>query len=94
VFAATHGLRPKSLVWWRWRLKQSMGEVTRRAKPESVQLVRVQVQDEASADEAVSEGGVAWELAAPNGHVLRVYSRDAELLRAALMVVARAGRLP
>jgi hypothetical protein len=94
VFAATHGLRPKTLVGWRWRLRQAVGEVARRAKPESVQLLRVQLQDEAIGQGAVSEGDVAWELAAPSGHVLRVYNRDAELLRAALTMGAHAGRLP
>jgi hypothetical protein len=66
----------------------------RGAKRESVQLVRVQVQDEATVRGAAREGVIAWELVAPSGHVLRVYDDDAELLRAALMVVAHGGRLP
>jgi hypothetical protein len=94
VFASRHGLRPKTLVWWRWRLRQAEGKVSSRAQRKSVQPVRVQVQDEASGRGSAREDDVAWELVAPTGHVLRVLGDGAQLLRTALTAVTRGGRLP
>ena len=95
VFASRHGLRSRTLVWWRWRLRRAGKEATRPAtKRKSVQLVRVQVQDTASERGSAREDDVAWELVAPSGHVLRVFGDGAQLLRTALTAVTRGRRLP
>ena len=93
-FASTYGLRPQTLMWWRWRLGRSVRKATKPAAPRSVKLVRVQVQDSSSAEGAAkTESDVAWELLAPSGHVLRVYGREAQLLGEALAaIMGRGGR--
>lgn len=90
-FAAARGLRPRTLVWWRWRLRRGR-KASNAARPGSVQLVRVQVRDEGRAEATALGGDVAWELVAPTGHVLRVYGREAELLREALAALMGVGR--
>ena len=93
-FASTHGLRPQTLMWWRWRLGRSVRKATKPAAPRSVQLVRVQVEESSGAEGvAKTESDVAWELLAPSGHVLRVYGRGAQLLGEALAaIMGRGGR--
>lgn len=90
AFASKRGLRRDTLVWWRWHLRR--GEKPKAAKPTAVQLVPVEIEaDPAVVDRSRAE--VAWEIAAPSGHVLRVYERGATpMLREALNLVARGGR--
>jgi transposase len=93
-FASTYGLRPQTLMWWRWRLRGSVRKPTTAAAARSVQLVRVQVEESGGAPGAAkTESDVAWELLAPSGHVLRVYGREAQLLGEALAaIMGRGGR--
>lgn len=95
-FAAARGLRPRTLVWWRWRLRRERKAPpkSKAARPGSVQLVRVQVQDEGRAEATALGGEVAWELVAPSGHLLRVYGRGSEWLCEALAAVMGGGRRP
>jgi hypothetical protein len=56
-----------------------------------VQLIPLQV--EAGGDNAKGNTDLAWELAGPSGHVLRVYEQGAsQALREAVAVVARGGQ--
>jgi hypothetical protein len=92
-FGSRRGLRPQTLVWWRWRLGCCGSRATKTAAPHSVGLVRVQVQESSSAEGAVdTEGEVGWELVSPSGHVLRVYGRESQLLGEALAAVMGRGR--
>ncbi|MBN2823338.1 MAG: hypothetical protein JXR33_09145 [Coriobacteriia bacterium] len=90
-FAAARGLRPRTLVWWRWRLRRGR-KASNAARRGSVQLVRVQVQDDRAAEASTGDGELAWEVVAPTGHVLRVYGREAELVREALAALMGVGR--
>jgi hypothetical protein len=90
AFASKRGLRRDTLVWWRWRLRRA--EKPKVAKPTAVQLVPVEFEPDPALVER-SRAEVAWEIAAPSGHVLRVYKRGAlPMLREALNMVARGGR--
>lgn len=81
AFAKRRCLRKDTLVWWRWRLGRS------KHPPASVKLVPVEIEPEA--DRQAVNAEVAWELAGPSGHVLRVYERGVvHVLREALDVVA------
>lgn len=91
-FAAARGLRARTLVWWRWRLRRCGRKASKRETPGSVQLVRVEVGDDRAAEASMADGNVAWELVGPSGHVLRVYGREAELLREALAALMGVGR--
>ena len=90
AFASKRGLKRATLVRWRRRLRRD--ENLRVSKATEVQLVPVEFEpDPALVDR--SNGDVAWEIAAPSGHVLRVYERSAmPMLREALTLVARGGR--
>ena len=90
-FAATHGVAPARLSWWRWRLERDRNATSERsdARASSVKLVRVEVQDENAEDVPAR---IAWELVAPSGHTLRVYAGgSAETLRAAIELFMRGG---
>jgi hypothetical protein len=91
-FAARRRLSRKSLEWWRWRLRRSEAASRSDGTP-SVELVPVQVAPEPSGGGAPGGHGLAWELEAPRGYVLRVYGHDGQrALRQALTVVARGRR--
>ena len=93
-FSARRGLRPSTLVWWRWRLRQAAAGA-RTPTGKGVELVPVRVVAESGGDPAAAEGSPAWELEAPSGHVLRVYEpTGVDVLREALAVVARGRRRP
>ena len=88
-FAESRALSPRTLAWWKWRLKQ--GDATA-AVPSAVQLVPVRVSDDVRAHCDI-EGELAWELEGPAGHVLRVRGRAAaRALGEALAIVERGGR--
>jgi transposase-like protein len=75
-FAEEHGLSRRSLVWWRWKLKQGRqsGQKQKQRPPKSVQLVRVKLDSEPQSQPLTPESPtVAWELETAQGHVLRVY---------------------
>ncbi|MEB2314348.1 MAG: hypothetical protein OZ928_21100 [Polyangiaceae bacterium] len=91
-FAEPRGLSPRTLVWWKWRLAHDRTPVT--AARTAVQLVPVRIEDEhGDGAGASADPDLAWELAAPSGHVLRVYERGSvQVLREALAIVERCGR--
>ena len=79
AFAARHGLSPRTLVWWRWRLATARPAAT--PVLTAPQLVAVDVEPATAA--------TAWEVALAGGHVLRVHAGIApDALRVVLDVLA------
>jgi transposase len=94
-FARQHRLRPEALIWWNWQLKKRNLPATKakgvRKRRHTPALVRVQVEEDSHPD---GSAGMAWELVFPTGHVLRVFERDAEVLREVVGMVGREGSQP
>lgn len=64
-FAATRGVKPGTLTWWKWKL------TSRTAAPaEDLRLVAVEIVPPATATEITPP---AWEITSAHGDVLRVY---------------------
>jgi transposase len=71
-FAASRGIAPRTLTWWRWRLG------SKPPSPPSAPLRLVPIQVEPSPPATATptpqpDATPAWELVAANGHVLRVH---------------------
>lgn len=89
-FAESRGLSPRTLAWWKWRLKQDGAAA---AAATAIQLVPVRAAEDVHGDGLGVDGELAWEIEGPAGHVLRVRGRaSAQALRAALVVIERGGR--
>ena len=71
AFAKARGIAPRSLAWWKWRLRNQPPGPTRNA-PQEMRLVGVQVEPPPGRAEAPS-APAAWELVTARGDVLRVY---------------------
>jgi transposase len=65
-FAARDGIKPRQLVWWRWKLSASP---PRLAAPAPVQFLPVRIVDVPVRPRGAA---VALEIALPNGRVVRV----------------------
>ncbi len=82
-FAAQHGLRPKALSTWRWRLRT---QPQRRADAAPPKLVQLSVADLVGSSDT---GNGRWELTTIAGHRLRVLAplagAELELLLGALV---------
>lgn len=99
TFAATRGVTPKLLAWWRWQLARAPSAVAKQsaaadgspAENVGVRLVPVEVTPEVIQEAAVTP---SWELSTPTGHVLRVHRSMAPgELRALLgSILSRGGR--
>lgn len=68
AFAASRGVSPRTLAWWKWHLAQAPS-VRSRPGPEALRLVRVE--PEAATP---SPAAPAWELSLASGAVLRVHT--------------------
>jgi transposase len=82
-FAATRGIEPSRLTWWKWKL------TSRTAAPsEELRLVAVEIAPTApaTATESVSP---AWEITSARGDVLRVYRSIAPAELAAVLSALR-----
>lgn len=89
-FAARAGLSERSLVWWRWKLKS-----TPAASPTSIAgaFLPVHVIDAEAAEAAPASAPEAFEIALPNGRVIRVPPKfDAQTLERILAIVERGGQ--
>lgn len=91
-FAEPRGLSPRTLTWWKWRLKRdsNAGGTTH-----GIRLVPVRVEAAPSLDRVEDREAeeLAWEIEAPSGHVLRVVERGAARgLVEALAIIERGGR--
>lgn len=82
-FAAQHGLKPKALSTWRWRIRTQPKRESDAAQPKLVQL---SVADLVGSSDT---GNGRWELTTIAGHRLRVLAplggAELELLLAALV---------
>ncbi len=69
-FAASRGIAPRTLTWWRWRLaSQSVSPA-----PKPLRLVSVHVEPSPPVGQAPgSAAPPAWEIVTAAGHVLRVH---------------------
>ena len=93
AFAAARGLCVGTLMWWRSRLRKRGRARPATRTQRALQLVPVRIESDAQDEPGAAEPSVAWELAAPTGHVLRVVERGAApVLREALVAIARDGR--
>ena len=80
-FAATRGVEPGTLTWWKWKL------TSRTAAPaEDLRLVAVEIAPEVTATEITSP---AWEITSARGDVLRVYRSIAPAELAAVLSALR-----
>jgi transposase len=66
-FAAREGIKPKQLVWWRWKLRSSSPPPPR--PPPEMRFLPVRVVEAVA---PAPGSGVALEVALPNGRVVRV----------------------
>jgi hypothetical protein len=81
-FAATRGLKARTLAWWRWRLRQDSEPA---AAPPEVRLLPVEVRDD-----SVREALGALEVQLPGPIVLR-FAAGAELSTVVAVVRAAVG---
>ena len=84
-FAATRGIKPGTLTWWKWKL------ASRTAAPaEELRLVAVEIAPTATAPATVTEiTSPAWEITSAYGDVLRVYRGIAPAELAAVLSALR-----
>ena len=84
-FAATRGIEPSRLTWWKWKL------TSRTASPsEELRLVAVEIAPAATAPAAATEiASPAWEITSAHGDVLRVYRSIAPAELAAVLSALR-----
>ena len=81
-FAATRGVAPRTLTWWKWRLATKPPP----PGPASLRLVPLQLDPSSPSAPASSPSATpAWELITARGHVLRVHRElDSAELRTVL----------
>ena len=84
-FAATRGVKPGTLTWWKWNL------TSRTAAPaEDLRLVAVEIVPAATAPATAMEiTPPAWEITSAHGDVLRVYRGIAPAELAAVLSALR-----
>jgi transposase len=84
-FAATRGIKPGTLTWWKWKL------ASRTAAPaEELRLVAVEIAPTATAPATATEiASPAWEITSAHGDVLRVYRGIAPAELAAVLSALR-----
>jgi hypothetical protein len=72
VFAASRGVAPQTLTWWKWRLshRAEPPRVDEHDERAEMRLVAVQVEPPRAGAEATA----AWEFITGRGDVLRVYA--------------------
>jgi hypothetical protein len=92
VFAASRGVAPSTLTWWKWRLSHGadLPRVDEHDEREAMRLVAVQVEPARTGAEAPA----AWELLTARGDVLRVYAgtESSELVAVVQAIVSGEGR--
>ena len=84
-FAATRGIEPSRLTWWKWKL------TSRTAAPsEELRLVAVEIASAATTPATATEiASPAWEITSAHGDVLRVYRGIAPAELAAVLSALR-----
>ena len=84
-FAASHGVKPGRLTWWKWKLTARTS-----APAEDLRLVAVQIAPPATDPTTATEStSPAWEIASAHGDVLRVYRGIAPAELAAVLSALR-----
>jgi hypothetical protein len=73
AFGAAHGVNPRTLTWWKWRLGSDSDGVHPPAGPP--RLVPVDVVDEGAERARVTVDGSSWELTTASGERLAVRGR-------------------
>jgi len=69
-FAASHGIAPRTLTWWRWRLASKSPPPS----PTPLRLVPLQIEPSPSPAPTPPVGATpAWEIVTARGLVLRVH---------------------
>ncbi len=69
-FAVAHGIAPRTLSWWKWRLASKSPP----ASPAPLRLVPVHIEPSPPTTPAPPEAAIpAWEIVTARGHVLRVH---------------------
>jgi transposase len=71
-FAASRGISPRTLTWWKWRL----GSRAPSSSPAPLRLVPIQIEPTPltpSPSSPLADATPAWELLTARGHVLRVH---------------------
>jgi transposase len=67
-FAASRGIAPRTLTWWKWRLASRAPSPA----PASLRLVPIQIEP-APLTPPSADATPAWEIVTARGHVLRVH---------------------
>lgn len=65
-FAASHGIAPRTLTWWKWRLG------SKAPSPAPLRLVPLQIEP-STAPAPGPNTAPSWEIITARGHVLRVH---------------------
>lgn len=70
-FAASHGIAPRTLTWWKWRL----GSKAPSPAPAPLRLVPLQIEPSlpSMAPAPAPNTAPSWEIITARGHVLRVH---------------------
>ena len=89
-FAASRGIAPRTLTWWKWRLAQ-LALAEGPAAPDELQLIPVGLEPARTRE---AEAMPAWEVSTAGGHVLRFHHRitPAELAAVLEALAAEKGR--
>lgn len=92
AFGASHGVNPRTLTWWKWRLRSESCGVGPPKEPP--RLVPVDVVDESLEDARVTVDDNGWELTTASGERLSVRGRltGADLAAVLATLTTKRGR--